>query len=375
MDSVSSGFFRASCSSSSSSGSSSSFSAFPFGFFSFFAGFFSFGGAFFGFFAGSFSRFSSSAGFGVGFSGAGFFTEAFAADGAAAAGLEAGFRTAGLAPLGGVAFVVALAAGFGEGFGAAFSGVTGAAGDSSTRTFFAFLAGFDGSSVTFGFSSTIPLRLLGLARDVDAVLEHARVEPSDLRRLLDVRRRLPDLLHVRAREEDLVPLDDDLRLAEDRGAARRLLPEEVLDDELAPLHNRLHREVRVHDLHLVREARRDADDHVPDVRGERADDRLLPAARQVGADPQLPAVEGEGDARGREPTLQGPELPGDAVDPAAAIVDAVERADVIGLLHHVEDVAHELRGGPERALALPRELRVLDHRHRIVEWILKHHVT
>ena len=60
---------------------------------------------------------------------------------------------------------------------------------------------------------------------------------------------------------------------------------------------------------------------------------------------------------------------------AKAILHALERGDVVRLLHHVEDKADELRGGTERALALPREFRVLDHRHRVVEWILEHRIT
>src|SRR5207249_2524409 len=58
---------------------------------------------------------------------------------------------------------------------------------------------------------------------------------------------------------------------------RLLLLEEVFDDEFGALHGGLQREVAVDDLHLVREALLDPDDHVSQVGRERAhESRLFP---------------------------------------------------------------------------------------------------
>src|SRR2546428_274066 len=191
----------------------------------------------------------------------------------AAASCGEGFA-AGFAPAPGFASGAESAAGLETACSAA-----GPGGGSSRRVFFTFRTGFGVGSFGSSVSSSAILRLLALARDVDAVLEHAGIEPPDLRRLLDVRGGLPDVLDVQPLQLHLIARDCDLRLPEDPRAARGFLSEEVLDDELAAPHARLHWEVREHDLHLVREARRDADDHVPHVRRKRADDCFLPPAR------------------------------------------------------------------------------------------------
>src|SRR5439155_457865 len=126
------------------------------------------------------------------------------------------------------------------------------------------------------FSSAIS-GLLRLLRDVDSVLEDARIESANAGGLLDVGGRLTDRFDVRAGEEHLVSVHLDLRVSEDPRLPRELLPEEILDDELRPLHGGLHRKVAVDDLHFVREALSDPDDHVPQVGREGTDEsRLLP---------------------------------------------------------------------------------------------------
>src|SRR5205807_1212855 len=136
-------------------------------------------------------------------------------------------------------------------------GPRGSGGFSGSVAFLTFFAGF-------GSSSAI-LCLPGLLRDVDAVLEDPRIEAPDPRRQLDVRGGLTDRFDVRAAEEHLVAFHLDLRLPDDPSLPRELLPQEVFDDELGPLDGRLDREMTVHDLHLVLEALRHADDHVPEV--------------------------------------------------------------------------------------------------------------
>src|SRR5947208_2593603 len=124
-------------------------------------------------------------------------------------------------------------------------GPRGSGGFSGRVAFLTFLAGF-------GSSSAI-LRLPGLLRDVDSVLEDPRIKASDPRPLLDVLAGLTDALHVRAAQESLVASHLDFRLSDDPRLPRELFPQEVLDDELGPLDRRLDWEVTVHNLHLVLE--------------------------------------------------------------------------------------------------------------------------
>src|SRR5207249_6732133 len=153
------------------------------------------------------------------------------------------------------------------------SGCSGS-GTSGTAVFFAFFAGL---ASAFGSFSSAMSRLPGLLRDINPVLENPRVESANSGGLLDVRGRLTDRLDVRAAEEDLVALHLDLCVPEDPRLARELLAEEVFDDEFGAPHGGLQREVAVDDLHLVREALSDPDDHVPQVGREGTDEgRLLP---------------------------------------------------------------------------------------------------
>src|SRR3990170_982934 len=154
---------------------------------------------------------------------------------------------------------------------------------------------------------------LPLRRDVDPVLEHARIEALDLRRPLDVRGGLAHRLEVGPLEHDLVPLDGDLRSPEDRGLPRAPLPQEVLDHELRSLHARLHREVGVDDLHPVPPPRPHPLDHVPDVRRVRAGDRLVLPLGELARDPDLAALHRQPDAGVPHLSLEGV-LPGADAD-------------------------------------------------------------
>src|SRR5437016_10069081 len=168
-------------------------------------------------------------------------------------------------------------------------GPRGSGGFSGSVAFLTFFAGF-------GSSSAI-LRLPGLLRDVDAVLEDARIKASDPRRLFDVRGGLTDRLDVRAAQEYLVASHLDFRLSDDPRLPRELFPEEVLDDELGPLDRRLDWEVTEHNLHLVLEALRHAHDHVPEVGRERPHEGALLPPREFAADLRLLPVDDDPDVR------------------------------------------------------------------------------
>src|SRR5881628_304081 len=174
-------------------------------------------------------------------------------------------------------------------------------GTSGTAVFFAFFAVL--ASAVGSFSSAIS-RLPGLFRDIDAVLEDPRVESANPCGLLDVRRRLTDRLDVRAGEEDLVAPHLHLRFPEDSGLSRELLPEEIFDDEFGAPHGGLQREVAVDDLHLIREALVDPDDHVSQMGRERADESRLFPSREFTANRGLLALHVDAQPRMGEPASQ-----------------------------------------------------------------------
>src|SRR5437667_2093650 len=182
-------------------------------------------------------------------------------------------------------------------------GPRGSGGFSGSVAFLTFFAGF-------GSSSAI-LCLPGLLRDVDAVLEDPRIEAPDPRRQLDIRGGLTNRFDVRSAEEHLVAFHLDLRLSDDPRLPRELLPQEVFDDELGPLDGRLDREMTVHDLHLVLEALRHADDHVPEVGRERPHESALPPPREFAADLRLFPVDEDPDARMGQRATQRVALAGD----------------------------------------------------------------
>src|SRR5438309_855562 len=51
------------------------------------------------------------------------------------------------------------------------------------------------------------------------------------------------------------------------------------------------------------------------------------------------------------------------------------RLDVLVFLHHLEDVADQLRRGADQAFGLAGGFRIADGRHRVVERILQHRST
>eukprot|EP00304_Pavlova_gyrans_P010959 CAMPEP_0206038762 /NCGR_PEP_ID=MMETSP1466-20131121/4319_1 /ASSEMBLY_ACC=CAM_ASM_001126 /TAXON_ID=44452 /ORGANISM="Pavlova gyrans, Strain CCMP608" /LENGTH=172 /DNA_ID=CAMNT_0053413369 /DNA_START=76 /DNA_END=594 /DNA_ORIENTATION=- len=115
--------------------------------------------------------------------------------------------------------------------------------------------------------------------DVDAVKELADVLVLDVARLVDECAREGHLLHVVAKEADLVL---DVGRALHRHAVVALdAPHDLLAEEVADLHHRvlLHDghvdgEVRVHKAHLVFEALSNASDHVKHVEQQ---ERMLAA--------------------------------------------------------------------------------------------------
>src|SRR5439155_3818346 len=171
-----------------------------------------------------------------------------------------------------------------------------------------------------------------LARDVDAVLEDARVEAADRRGLLDVRGRLGDVLDVGARERDLLARDLDLRGAHDARLARRALPEEVLDEERLARHLRLDGEVREADLHLVLVVLLRALHHVADVGAVGSHERALLLARQVRVHDDVLAV-----------LLHRDTLSGEGAGELAVLALHLEGGTGDGHLHALGDVDDFLR--------------------------------
>src|SRR3989441_13041220 len=195
-------------------------------------------------------------------------------------------------------------------FAARISAAVGSAcsgsGASGTAVFLAFFAAFTSG---FGSFSSAISSLPRLLRDVDAVLEDARIESANAGGLLDVCGRLTDRFDVRAREEHLVAIHLDFRFPDDPRLPGELLSEEIFDDELRALHGGLQREVAIHDLHLIREALSDPDDHVPQVGREGADESRLLASRELAANGRLLAFHVDAQPRMEKASPKGVTAP------------------------------------------------------------------